>query len=293
MTRRRWITGVLASAALRAAAQSGAAKMRLGIIVGLAPSPEAAIQKVHDLGFPTCQVTPRDTDAATATKLRQALDHFGIEATCAVATGPRPEVYDFYKGPATIGLVPREYREPRIARIKEVSDFAKAAGVPAVQAHCGFIPENPNDPLYAEVVEAMRTVAQYCRNNGQHFRCETGQETPITLLRAIRDVKLDNIGVNFDVANLILYGKADPAEAVDVLGPYIEGVHAKDGLYPTDPQKLGEEVPIGQGKVNFPVIIAKLKKLGYHNPLTIERETRGEKQTADVLAAKAYLESLL
>jgi L-ribulose-5-phosphate 3-epimerase len=283
----------LASAALRAVAQSGGGRMRLGIIIGLSPNPEAAIQRVHDLGFPTCQVTPRETDTAAAGKLRQALDQFGIEASCAVATGPRPEVYDFYKGPATIGLVPREYREARIARIKEVSDFAKLAGLPAVQTHCGFIPEDPNNPLYGEVVEAMRAVAQHCRDNGQHFRCETGQETPITLLRAIRDVRLDNVGVNFDVANLILYGKADPVEAVDVLGPYIEGVHAKDGMYPTDPQKLGEEVPIGQGKVDFPAIIAKLKKLGYRNPLTIERETRGEKQTADVLAAKAYLEKLL
>ena len=157
--------GAVASAAWRAAAQSGGAKIRLGIIVGLAPSPEAAIQKVHDLGFPTCQVTPRDTDpAANAGKLRQALDQFNIEATCAVATGPRPEVYDFYQGPATIGLVPREYRaRPGSRASKRSPDFAKAAGVPAVQAHCGFIPENPNDPLYAEVVEAIRTVAQYCR----------------------------------------------------------------------------------------------------------------------------------
>jgi sugar phosphate isomerase/epimerase len=267
--------------------------MRLGIIIGLAANPETAIRRVHDLGFPTCQVTPRQTDAAAARKLRQALDQFGIEATCAVAIGPKPEVYDFYKGPTTIGLVPREYRKARIARIKDVSEFAKLAGLSAVQTHCGFIPEDPNDPLYGEAVEAIRTVARHCRDNGQRFRCETGQETPITLLRAIRDVRLDNVGVNFDGANLVLYGKANPVEALDVLGPYIEGVHAKDGVYPTDPKKLGEEVPIGQGKVDFPALIAKLKKLGYRNPLTIEREIRGEKQTADVLAAKAYLEKLI
>ena len=120
-----------------------------------------------------------------------------------------------------------------------------------VQTHCGFIPENPNDPIYKETVEAIRTVAEYCRRNGQHFRCETGQETPIALLRAIRDVGLDNVGVNFDAANLILYGKANPVDALDILGPLVEGVHAKDGLYPTGPRELGREVPIGQGKVNF------------------------------------------
>ena len=292
--RRRWIQTAAAATALQLAAQNHAAgKMRLGIILGVSPDPDAAIRRVHELGFPTCQVSVRETSDAAAAALRKALDRYGVEATAAVAGGPGPEIYDFYRGPLTIGLVPRDTRAARIARMKEVSDFAKKAGIPAVQSHCGFIPENPNEPLYTEAVEAIRTVAAYCKNNGQNFRCETGQETPITLVRAIRDVGLDNVGVNFDVANLILYGKANPADAVDILAPYVQGVHAKDGRYPTDPHKLGEEVPIGQGLVNFPVIIEKLKKAGYSNPLTIEREIRGEKQTADILAAKAYLERLI
>jgi sugar phosphate isomerase/epimerase len=112
-------------------------------------------------------------------------------------------------------------------------------------------------------------------------------------VRAIRDVGLDNLGVNFDAANLILYGKANPVDAVESLAPYIQGVHAKDGLYPTSPERLGAEVPIGQGKVNFPLLIEQLKRIGYKNPLTIEREIRGEKQTADILAAKAFLEKLI
>jgi sugar phosphate isomerase/epimerase len=268
-------------------------KMRLGIILGVPKEADAAIKRVHDLGFPTCQVHLQDVSAEAAVNLRVALDRYGVEATSAVATGPGKEIYDFYQGPLTIGLVPREFRAQRIAHMKEVSDFAAKAGVPAVQGHCGFIPENPNDPLYQEAVEAIRTVAAYCRQNGQKFRCETGQETPIALLRAIRDIGLDNVGVNFDAANLILYGKANPVDAVEVLGPYIQGVHAKDGLYPTDPKQLGKEVPIGEGKVNFPAFIARLKQIGYRNPLTIEREISGEKQTADILASKAYLEKLI
>ena len=279
--------------AAAAAASAQSARLKLGIILSVAPDPDADIRRVHDLGFPTCQVMPRDTSAASAANLRKALDKYGIEATSAVATGPPPEVYDFYQGPVTIGLVPRQYRQARIARIREVSEFAKAARIPAVQTHCGFIPENPNDPLYSETIEAIRTVGQYCASNNQDFRCETGQETPITLLRALRDVNLKNVGVNFDLANLILYGKGDPAEAVDVLGHYVQGVHAKDGLYPTDPKQLGKEVPIGQGAVRFATIIGKLKAYGYGNPITIEREIQGEKQTADILAAKAFLENLL
>jgi sugar phosphate isomerase/epimerase len=269
------------------------AKMRLGIILGVPKLAEPAIKRVHDLGLPTCQVHVQDVSAEAAASLRAALDRYGVEATSAVATGPGKEIYDFYQGPLTIGLVPREFRAQRIAHMKQVSDFAAKAGVPAVQGHCGFIPENPNDPLYQEAVDAIRTVASYCRQNGQKFRCETGQETPITLVRAIRDIGLDNVGVNFDAANLIMYGKANPVDAVEVLGPYIQGVHAKDGLYPTDPKQLGREVPIGEGKVNFPAFVARLKQIGYRNPLTIEREISGEKQTADILASKAYLEKLI
>jgi L-ribulose-5-phosphate 3-epimerase len=291
--RRQWMQAAAGTTAMQLAAQNRPpGKMRLGVILGVLPDPDAAIRRVHELGFPTCQVSIQQTSDAAAEALRKALDRYGVEATSAVAGGPGPQVYDFYQGPLTIGLVPRATRAARIAHLKEVSDFAKKVGIPAVQTHCGFIPEDPNEPLYSEAVEAIRTVAAYCKQNGQNFRCETGQETPITLVRAIGDVGLDNVGVNFDVANLILYGKANPADAVDILGPYIQGVHAKDGFYPTDPRKLGREVPIGQGLVNFPVIIDKLKKLGYSHPLTIEREIRGPQQTADILAAKAYLEKL-
>jgi L-ribulose-5-phosphate 3-epimerase len=293
LNRRQLIQSAAAATVLRATSQADQKKMRLGVITGLSTDPEATIKRVHDLGFPTCQLAIGSFDDGIVAKLREALVKYNVEVSSAVATGPAPEVYDFYKGPLTIGLAPRQYREARIARIQQVSDFAKKANIPGVQTHCGFIPENPNEPLYTETVNAIRTVAEYCKNNGQTFRCETGQETPITLVRAIKDVGLDNVGVNFDAANLILYGKANPADAVELLGPYIMGVHAKDGLYPTDPKQLGREVAIGQGKVNFPVIIRHLRKVGYQNPLTIEREIEGAEQTKDILAAKAYLEKLI
>ncbi|MGO4884043.1 MAG: sugar phosphate isomerase/epimerase family protein [Bryobacteraceae bacterium] len=289
-TRRQF--GILATVGAAAAATPQPA-MRLGLIVYGGSDPESAIRKVHSFGFPTCQVGVDAFDVEMARRLRAALDQYHIEATSLVAGGPGPEVYDFYKGPLTIGLAPREYREARIAQIKKTSDFARQCGVPAVQTHCGFIPENPNDPVYKETVDAIRAVAAHCKQNGQNFRCETGQETPITLYRAIQDTGLDNIGVNFDAANLILYGKANPVDALDILGPLVQGVHAKDGLYPTNPRDLGREVPIGQGKVNFPAFIQRLKEVGYRGPLTIEREISGAKQAADIRASKAYLEKLL
>ena len=122
---------------------------------------------------------------------------------------------------------------------------------------------------------------------------ETGQETPITLLRAITDVGVDNQFVNLDTANLILYGKGNPIDALDVIGKLVRGTHAKDGLFPTDPKKMGEEVPIGQGKADFPRLIPRLKQLGYDGPLTIEREISGPRQLEDIRKEKAYLEKLI
>ena len=274
-------------------ANEGKKPLRLGLILGIGRDPNDAIAKVHDLGLPTCQVFVDEIDSVLAGRLRQALDKYQIEATSLVVGGPGREVWDFYEGPLTIGLVPRETRTARIAHIKKASDFAKQCGIAAVQTHCGFIPENPNDAAYKETVTAMREVAAYCKRNGQNFRYETGQETPITLVRAIQDVGLDNQGVNFDLANLILYGKANPVDAIELLGPYVQGIHAKDGLWPTNPRKLGEEVPIGKGKVDFPRIIARLKELNYRGAVTIEREISGPQQVEDVRAAKAYIEKLI
>ncbi|MGB2643970.1 MAG: sugar phosphate isomerase/epimerase family protein [Candidatus Acidiferrum sp.] len=271
----------------------GKKPLRLGLIIGIGDDPDAAIAKIHALGMPTCQAYAERFDAELAGKLVKALEKYGIEATSIVVGGPGKEVWDFYGGPLTIGLVPRETRAARIAQIKKASDFAKECGVPAVQTHCGFIPENPNEPLYKEVVAAMREVGEYCKRNGQNFRYETGQETPITLLRAILDVGLDNQGINFDLANLILYGKANPVDAIEILGPYVQGIHAKDGLWPTNPKNLGEEVPIGKGKVDFPKIIARLKEMKYPGAVTIEREISGPQQMEDVRGAKEYLEKLI
>jgi sugar phosphate isomerase/epimerase len=273
-----------------ASAQKG---MRLGLIVGMGKNPEAALQKVHDLGIPTCQVSTEDLSDAMLGGIREAVGKFNLEVTALDTSGPGPHIYDFYQGPLTIGLVPRQYRSQRIAHLKQASDFAKKLGIPALHTHFGFIPEDPNEPLYKETLEALREVATYLKANGQMMLYETGQETPITLLRAITDVGLDNQFVNLDTANLILYGKGNPVDALDVIGKLVRGIHAKDGLFPTDPRKLGEEVPIGQGKADFPKLIARLKELGYDGPLTIEREISGPRQLEDIRREKQYLEDLI
>ncbi len=271
----------------------GKKPLRLGLIIDVGKDPDAALAKVQDLGLPTAQLFLEEFPPDLVGRLQQALDKHSIEPTALVVGGPGKEVWDFYQGPLTIGLVPRETRAARIAHIKKASDFAKKCGIAAVQTHCGFIPENPNDPVYKETISAIREVTTYCQRNGQNFRYETGQETPITLVRAIGDVGTDNQGINFDLANLILYGKANPLDAIELLGPYVQGIHAKDGLWPTNPKELGKEVPIGEGKVDFARIIARLKALNYRGAVTIEREISGPKQVEDVRAAKSYLERII
>src|SRR5689334_1362933 len=135
MERRRFLQAAAAAAAWSASAQT---KMRLGLIISIRNDPDAAIKRVRDFGLPTCQLHPGGMTDADAAKLRKALDDNKVEATTAVFGGPGPAVYDFYQGPQTIGLVPRQYRAARIAYAKEVSDFAKKAGIPSVQSHCGF-----------------------------------------------------------------------------------------------------------------------------------------------------------
>ena len=133
----------------------------------------------------------------------------------------------------------------------------------------------------------------YCKNNNQYFLFETGQETPVTLRRTIEDIGFDNVGINLDTANLILYGKAHPLDAVSILGKYIRDIHAKDGCYPTDGKNLGQEKAIGDGIVHFPTLIEKLRQIGYDGTITIEKEIEGEEQTRDILKAKELLEKLI
>jgi len=266
---------------------------RLGIIIGVEKDPDAALKRVHEFGVPTCQAGTDDFSDRVVTGLKAAAEKYNIEVTAINTSGGPPNEYTFYQGPLTIGVVPKKYRQQRIDNYKRASDFAKRVGVPALHSHFGFIPEDPNDPNYEGVIAALRDIASHVKANGQMVLMETGQETPITMLRAITDAATGNLYVNLDCANLILYGKGNPVDALDVVGHLVRGTHAKDGLFPTNPKELGQEVPIGKGKANFPKLIPRLKELGYTGPLTIEREISGPQQLADIRMEKTYLESLV
>ncbi|HEY7209251.1 MAG TPA: sugar phosphate isomerase/epimerase family protein [Bryobacteraceae bacterium] len=292
---RRAVLSATGAAALVKGQQSSRIPIRMGVVarVRRGEDPERSIAYVRELGFPTCQIGFATLSKEVSLPLRRALDKHRVEATAVMELGPGRMVWNFYEGPLTIGLVPKATRQARIDALKLAADVAEGANVPAIHTHCGFLPENPNDSDYKEGIAAIKEVAAYCKARGRMFLFETGQETPVTLLRAIHDIGLDNVGINLDMANLILYGNGNPVDAMDVFGSFVRGTHAKDGLFPTDPRNLGREVAIGKGKVDFRKVIEKLKAVNYSGPLTIEREISGPEQKKDILDSKAYLERLL
>ncbi len=269
-------------------------KLRMGLILGLGKDPDGAIAKVHSLGLPTCELAIDEFPPGLETHLVQALNKYNVQCTAIFTMGPGEQIWDFDNGPNTIGIVPPATRSARVARLKQSSDFAKKCGISAIRTHCGFIPMNPQDPLYRETITALKEVVGHCRANGQTFLYETGQETPITLVRTILDVGFDNQGAGFDTMNCLGYDTANPVDSLDVFGKYVKAMHAKDGLYPTKPNEYGKQVPMGQGLVNFPVIFHRLKtEFHYHGAVTIERETEGPGQLEDVRRSIPYLQKLI
>ncbi len=233
--------------------------------------------------------------AAAAAAWNQALEaeQFTLVTVFAAYTG---ENYaDIPTVQCTVGFIPPATRAEREERTLEISDFAAALGVDSIACHIGFVPEDPAEPDYKAVREMVRRVCDYAARHNQNFALETGQEPARVLLRFIEDVGRPNVRINFDPANMILYGSGDPIEALDVLGPLVVSVHAKDGDWPPrgQPGALGTERPLGQGSVGIDRFVAKLKQIGYRGTLNIEREIENQQQRRqDIRMAVRLLEQL-
>lgn len=272
--------------------------MKIGTMLyfGSLEEAEQSFARLRALGFSSCQLNswePQKWTTENADGLRSLARRYDVEISSFWCGWSGPAVWNFYEGQQTLGLVPPQYREQRVKELCAGADFAHRIGLTDVVTHMGFIPENPFDPNFLPLCDAIRQVAQHLKENGQNLLFETGQETPVTLLRCFETVGTDNLAVNLDTANLILYGKADPVAALDVFGKYVRNIHAKDGFYPTNGHDLGEEVRLGDGKVDFRGLFRKLREVGYDAYVTIEREISGAQQEEDILFAKAYLENII
>ena len=269
--------------------------MKLGCMVHLKSQFEEQIARLRELGIPTCQVNCWDPDLLTdenAQRVIRVCEENGITVSAFWCGWSGPVKWNFYEGQSTLGLVPAAYRWQRMQDLMKGALFAEKIGVTDVITHCGYLPEDPTSKEYSDIVASLRYLAEFYKKHGRWFLFETGQETPVTLLRTITDVGTDNLGINLDPANLILYGKANPVDALDVFGQYVRGIHGKDGRYPTDGRNLGKETPLGEGKVNYPAFIRRLHEIGYNGAITIEREVSGEEQIAGIKLACRVLTEL-
>lgn len=271
---------------------------KIGVLIPLRKDTDvfAEMKKVRDLGCGCCQVNVWSTALHTeenVKNIRAASEEYGVEVSTLWVGWSGPCEWNFTAGPDTLGLVPEAYRMKRMEEILAGVDFAEKLGVSRVATHVGFLPENPGDPRYPGVVAVLRHIVRYCKAKGISFLFETGQETPTTLLRVIEDLGGENVGINLDTANLILYGKANTADAVTVFGKYVMDTHVKDGFYPTNGKELGREVKVGEGMANLPEVVRRLCAAGYRGNYIIEREISGEEQARDIKDTVTYLEKIL
>lgn len=211
---------------------------------------------------------------AAAAQWKQDLDAARFTLVTVFASYEGESYADIPTVQRTVGFIPRSTREEREQRTYAVSDFAAGLGVRSIACHIGFVPEDPADPDYLAVRDLVRRVCDHAAGNGQSFALETGQERADVLLRFLADCARPNLGINFDPANLILYGTGEPIEALRTLAPHLLSVHAKDGDWPPKdtPGALGAERALGQGAVGIERFVRTLAELGFRGALNVERE---------------------
>ncbi|MEE2641040.1 MAG: sugar phosphate isomerase/epimerase family protein [Planctomycetota bacterium] len=273
-------------------------KWPIGVFASIDAGLGVKLEVASELGIPTIQLhapaqetrTPENAEAFLA-----RLAELGITLT-AVFGGFEGESYaDIPTVEKTVGLVPGETRAARTQEMKEIADFAKLLNCSVVALHLGFVPHDTSCELYQEILGITREICDHCRANGQALHLETGQETADGLLQFLQDVERDNLFVNFDPANMILYGTGEPIEALKKIGQYVRSIHCKDATWADQPGKeWGAEVALGEGDVGMETYLSTLKDLGYTGPLTIEREIPQdpERQKAEIGGAVSLLNEI-
>jgi sugar phosphate isomerase/epimerase len=270
----------------------------IGVFASIDAGYGVKLEVAKALGVPTIQLhTPRHTPRtfAEADKYKSRLAELGITLT-AIFGGFLGESYaDIPTVERTVGLVPRETRAMRLAEMKQIADFALQLDCTAIGLHLGFVPHDAESAEYDEMLTVTRDLCDYLESNGQALHLETGQEPADVLVQFIESTERKNLFINFDPANMILYGIGDPIEALEKVGRFVRSIHCKDAKWAANPGKeWGQEVPLGEGDVNIEKYLTTLKKIGYTGPLTIEREIsqEPERQRAEIEHAVKLLQNL-
>jgi len=251
---------------------------------------------LKESGMDSCQLVykPAVYKLEDADIIRESAEAHGIEIS-AQFCGYRDSlcVWDNYYDFNNSGLNAPGFRETRLNYLLSAIPFLKRVGTTDMIIHAGFVPNNPFTAEYAVMLSTIQLLGTRLKAAGLNLLFETGPESPISILRLFADTGLDNLYINLDTGNLIMYGYGNPVDAMYTFGKYVRNVHAKDALPPTDPRKLGKETEIGQGFVDFPRVIRMLKEVGYDRFITIEREISGGSQGDEILRAMKYLKELV
>ena len=278
------------------------AKFSIGVMTDSFKLPfEQGLAKAAEVGAQGIQLYVVDGemkydtfDDAKVARVRALLEQYGlvISAVCGDFGG-----HGFERADENAWKIPAS---------KAVADLAVRLGTKVVTTHIGVVPEDKNHERYKILQEACHELAMYADSVGAKFAIETGPERSIVLKEFLDSLGSTGVSVNLDPANLVMVTGDDPVQAVYNLQKYIVHTHAKDGVKLLDVgpeivyrvvhpvpeefqgKKFYQEVPLGQGSVDFPAYLAALKDIGYKGFLTIEREC-GEDPAADIGIAVEHL----
>ncbi|MEM1444779.1 MAG: sugar phosphate isomerase/epimerase family protein [Planctomycetota bacterium] len=265
-----------------------------------AADPSATVRRVKATGLSRVQLsmTPVFDDPRKWSPVFDALRSEGIEIVSGMI-GPYGEDYASLASiRETGGVVPDATWEKNRAMCEGVAELAKQHGVKTLTFHAGFIPHDPSDPVFMKVRDRLALIAAVCFERGVDLLLETGQETAddLTAFLDALDATMgrevgQGVGVNFDPANMLLYGKGDPIAALTKLMPRVRQVHIKDAIASGQAEAWGSEEVVGTGQVDWPAFLGVLKDAGYGGELVIEREA-GESRVDDVRAAAQHMGTL-
>lgn len=254
----------------------------------------AAIRKVADAGLGLVQVgffTAQALQEAKAIRIAQAARTAGV-GLCGVFLAFEHEDYNsIARISETGGLAPDDLADARLALVHQAAELTAGLSCASLAIHAGTIPADASSPTQQKLLDRVGKAADSAREFGLRLSLETGRESIETLVAFIDALNRDNVVVNFDPANLVLYGVDEPARAVARLRGRIEIVHVKDAKRPSQAGMLGKPAPIGTGDAEIPRVISKMRTIGYDGPLLIE--TRNDNGPTDVREAAAYLRTLL
>jgi len=251
---------------------------------------ESLLTGVRATGVGAVQLAldPVRTGQMPLEELRAALDGAGI----GVVSGMMAMVGEDYSTLESIrrtgGLVPDRAWPANLTAARANAALAAELGIPLVTFHAGFVPHDADSPAYAALLERIRQVAAPFAVRGIQVGLETGQEDALVLLELLGRLDHPGVGVNFDPANMILYGTGDPVAALRLLFPRVLQLHVKDAVAPTAPGEWGIEVPAGEGAVDWDGFFRLVRRNLPEVPIVIEREA-GDQRTADVRTAAALV----